>query len=135
MLSVRRTGGNESGISDTISVQNPAPTFTSLTPINGLAGSTLQITIRGTGFIPGVTVVLFSDARIRAFTPIIDSFTQLRVTVQVDSSITPGSKNVTIANIQPGGGTVVVQNGFTVGNNPPPRCLRSSPSQVFAAER
>ncbi len=127
VLTVRRTGGNETGLSDTITVQNPPPTFTSLAPGSGGAGSTVPITIRGTGFIPGVTVVLFSDARVRAFTPIIDSFTQLRVTVQIDSSTTVGYKNVTIANIQPGGGTVVVQNGFYVGNNPTPTLTSINP--------
>ncbi|HTX98889.1 MAG TPA: invasin domain 3-containing protein [Bacteroidota bacterium] len=127
-LTVRRSGGTESGVSDSIDVQNPPPTFTSLTPVNGLAGGTLQITIRGTGFIAGVTVVLFSDAHIHALTPIVDSFTQLRVTVQVDSSVTTGPKNVTIANIQPGGGTVIVQSGFIVGNNPTPTLTSIAPA-------
>ena len=128
ILAARRTGGTESGVSDTIQVENPAPTANSVLPGNGLAGSTLDITIKGSGFIAGVTVVLFSDFHIHALTPRVDSFTQLTVTVQIDSSITPGTKNVTIANTQPGGGTVVIQNGFTVGNNPAPTLTALSPA-------
>jgi adhesin/invasin len=130
VMSVRKTGGTESGVSDTIEIDNPAPTVSSISPPNALAGSTVDITIKGTGFIPGVTFVLFSDPHIRTFSPRIDSFTQMTVTVQIDSSITTGPKNVTVANIQPGGGTVVVQNGFTVGNNPVPILTSISPASA-----
>ncbi len=134
VLTVKRTGGSESGISDSIRVDNPPPTVTSILPTNGLAGSTINLTIKGTGFISGVTFVLFSDPKIRTFSPHIDSFTQLTVTVQIDSSITTGPKNVTVANIQPGGGTIVIQNGFTVGNNPVPILTAVSPNAAVLGQ-
>ncbi len=128
-ITARLTGGSLSGHSDTITVVNPAPTVTSLNPTNGRAGQKLDVVVRGTGFISGVTVVVVSDAHISSSTTV-NSLTQLTATLSIDSTIVPGPKDVTIANLPPGGGTAVLQNGFIVGNNPVPTLIAIAPDHA-----
>ena len=127
-ITARRTGGTEQGVSDTITVVNPSPTVASISPTNGHAGETLPVTITGSGFISGVTVVVVSDAHISSSVTV-NSFSQLTATLRIDSAIVPGPKDVTVANLPPGGGATVVPNGFIVGNNPVPTLSAIAPVQ------
>ena len=129
-LSVTRTGGTETGRSDTIVVLNPSPTVSSLSPTNGRAGQILDVVVQGSGFLKGVTVVIAGDSKIRIST-IVNSYTQLTATLRIDSSIVPGAKDITIANLPPGGGTYAVSNGLIVGNNPLPTVSSVLPNSAL----
>lgn len=126
VITAQRTGGVEVGTSDTINVLNPVPAVTSIDPPNGLAGQTLDLTIKGTGFINGVTIVAVADPHIATAT-VVNSFTQLTVTLRMDSNVTVGAKKITVANLPPGGGATVITNGFIVGNNPVPTLISIAP--------
>ncbi|HEX9007150.1 MAG TPA: hypothetical protein VF889_07640, partial [Bacteroidota bacterium] len=128
VITARLTGGTLTGRSNPIPVINPAPTVTSLSPSNGRAGQKLNVLIKGSGFISGVTVVVVSDAHISSSTTV-NNLTQLTATLSIDSAIVPGAKDVTVANLPPGGGTAVLQNGFIVGNNPVPTLTGIAPAQ------
>jgi hypothetical protein len=128
LLKVQRTGGTEAGASDTITVVNPAPEVTSVSPTNGHSGEVLPVVIKGSGFINGVTAVFLSDSHI-ASSVSVTSYTELTATLSIDSSAPPGPKDITVYNLPPGGGATSVPNGFIVGNNPPPTLTGISPAE------
>jgi hypothetical protein len=53
-------GGQSNSVS--FSVGQPTPTLTSISPSNGLSGTTTQVTLTGTNFAPGATKVTVSPA-------------------------------------------------------------------------
>lgn len=99
-------------------VVNPIPTVTSLSPTAGAIGQSMIVTFLGTGFIKGVTSISFGpDITLDSIQ--IETPTTLRAFIAIASTATPGPRDVSLANSQPGGGTVVLAAAFSLGNAAP----------------
>jgi hypothetical protein len=118
-------GGASSALNFT--VNNPAPTLTSLSPTSALAGTASQtLTLNGTNFLSNSTVTYHSVAH----TPIFLSSTQLTIALSASDLATGGTYGVAVTNPAPGGGTSSTLN-FTV-NNLVPTLTSLSPSSGTA---
>jgi hypothetical protein len=111
-------GGGVVTLPSSFSIGNPAPTITSVAPIGGTRGSSLDVTIQGTGFFSGVTSVSFGDSISINSVTVLDT-TTLRANISIALSAPPGSRTVTITNAGPGGGTAALPAGFQVLNPAP----------------
>jgi len=105
---------------------NPVPTLTSISPTSGGRLQTLEVILTGTNFISGVSSVGFG-ADITVDSTIVNSVTQITANITIGANAALGSRNVSVINAAPGGGTVVFANGFTVGSNPAPTLTSISP--------
>jgi hypothetical protein len=118
-LTATRTGGAETGTSNSFQVVNPAPTIKSIIPSNGLAGQTMNVVILGTGFLSGVTSVTFGD-QVTTST-VVTNDTTLSVKITIDATAALGPRNVIVFNAAPGGSPPFTKvSGFTVGDNARP---------------
>ena len=61
-LTVRNTDGSSVTQQDAFTVFNPAPTIASLNPVSGYNTSTILVTITGTRFATGATIVLVNNS-------------------------------------------------------------------------
>ena len=98
-----------------ITVTNPPPVVTSLTPPTVGPASSPKIVIGGTGFVPTSVLQLNGSARQTSFV----SSTQLSLTLTAADLQTPGSDAITAVNTAPGGGTSKAVQ-LTVSATPPP---------------
>src|SRR5437870_1036733 len=97
-----------------ITINNPVPTTTSISPNCVTAGSIgFTLTLTGTNFVSG-SVVNFGGT---SLTPTSSSSTQLTVTVPASLVATAGTVSVTVVNPSPGGGSSNAQT-FTIANTP-----------------
>src|SRR6266566_2379778 len=97
-----------------ITINNPVPTTTSISPNCVMPGSaSFTLTVTGTNFVSG-SVVMFGGT---SLTPTSSSSTQLTVTVPASLVATAGTVSVTVVNPSPGGGTSNAQT-FTIANTP-----------------
>ena len=110
-------GGGTSSPSQ-FTVNNPAPTLTSILPTSGNRTQTLDVVFTGTNYISGVSTVSFG-ADITVNTTTVNSSTQITANITIGASASTGARNVSVTNASPGGGTATLTNGFTV-NNPVP---------------
>lgn len=93
-------GGTSNAVNFTIN--NPAPTITSLSPTSKIAGSPgFSLTINGTGFTQGSTAQWNGANR----TTTLVSATQLTATILAGDVAAVGAGSVTVVNAAPGGGT------------------------------
>ncbi|AXC16056.1 hypothetical protein ACPOL_6846 (plasmid) [Acidisarcina polymorpha] len=84
----------------TLDVTNPIPAVVSASPAHLLSGGTQQITLAGSGFVPG-TIVLFNGASLP-----ISYVTYNAATMKVPvSSTATGTLDLQVRNPTPGGGT------------------------------
>jgi nitrogen fixation protein len=119
-------GGGTATLTNGFTVNNPVPTLTSISPPSGGRLQTLEVVLSGTSFISGVTSVSFG-ADITVDSTTVNTATQITASITIGASATLGPRNVSITNATPGGGTTVLTNGFTVGNNPAPTLASISP--------
>ena len=95
----------------TVSIENPFPTTTSISPTSATAGDPdLLLTVNGTGFVSAVSIVKFDGS------PLATSFVnsaRLTATIPAASLTTAGPKSITVFSPTPGGGTSNAQT-FTV---------------------
>ncbi len=133
ILRVTRTGGAETGRTDTFQVLNPVPTITKLMPALGRRGQTLSLTITGSGFLPGQTTVSLGD-KIATSTTVI-SETELAVTIDIDGTAALGARDVFVLNGPPGGGVGTLAGGFTVATYPPPTLTSVIPDRAAVLQR
>jgi hypothetical protein len=95
-------------------VNNPVPTFSSLSPFSANRGSIVNITVTGSQFITGVTTVNFGpDVAVNSI--VVKSPTEILTNITLASLAASGSRTVTITNATPGGGSASLPAGFTVG--------------------
>jgi len=95
-------GGESSGLPFTISVPNPAPTISSLSPASATAGgAAFNLTVNGTGFFTGSVVRWNGADRPTAYS----SATQLIAPISAGDIMAGGTAQVTVFNPAPGGGT------------------------------
>ncbi len=105
------TYGRINAYNSVVSLANPTPKTTSISPSERTAGSSgnFTLTVTGSDFVSGSKV--FWNGSERPTTH--DSSTQLRATISSSDVATPGVKNVTVVTPAPGGGTSNPQR-FTV---------------------
>ena len=109
------SGGLTGATSASFTINNPAPSLTSITPINGNLTQTLTVVFAGTNFIGGVTTVsLGPDITVNTLS--VDSATQITASVTIAATAAVGGRSISVTNSAPGGGTATVTNAFTVNN-------------------
>ena len=110
----------------TFTINNPAPTETSLSPISATAGgAAFTLTVNGTGFV-STSVVKFNGA---AKTTTFVNATQLTAAITAADIATAGTATVTVTNPAPGGTSNAVS--FAI-NNAVPTIGSLSPSSAVA---
>ncbi|MEP7273056.1 MAG: IPT/TIG domain-containing protein, partial [Acidobacteriota bacterium] len=109
----------------TISVNNPIPTLTSISPLTGpTQGPAFTLTVNGTNFVSNSQVRWKGTARETTFV----SGAQLKAAILSSDLTTAGTAAVTVFNPGPGGGASSGIN-FTI-SNPPPTITIISPNNV-----
>lgn len=90
-------------IGASLNVNNPLPATTGISPSVVTAGNPdLGLTVNGTGFVQGVSVVEFDGSPVPT---VFVSSTQLSATIPAVSLTLAGAKSITVFNPAPGGGT------------------------------
>lgn len=121
VVTVTNPGNGGSSASVNFTVNDPAPSISSLSPTSALALSgPLALTINGSGFVPATTVTFGSDN----LTPTSITSSAITVTVPNSDIQTPGTVTITVTNSSPGGGSATAN--FTV-TNPAPTITGLSP--------
>jgi len=119
-------GGGTSGV-QTFTVNNPSPTLTSLSPPTGRRLQTLEVVLRGTNFINGVSTIDWgADIAVNAMT--FNSATQITANITIGANAALGARSIAVTNAAPGGGTATLPNGFTIGSNPAPTLASMMPT-------
>jgi uncharacterized protein (TIGR03437 family) len=120
VASATATGG-------TVTLLNPVPTVSSLSPSSATAGgSGVSLTVNGTGFTSGSVVNWNGSARATTYT----SGTQLIAAITATDLAGGGTGQATVFNPTPGGGTSG-SAAFSI-NNPVPTVSGLSPSSTTA---
>ncbi len=109
--------GGGTTANQTFTVNNPAPTLTSLGTTSGNRLQTLDVVFTGTNFIAGVSTVNVA-AGITVNTTTVNSPTQLTANITITAAAATGAQSFTVTNALPGGGTTAAQT-FTVSNPAP----------------
>jgi YD repeat-containing protein len=121
------TPGGGTSSAQTFTINNAAPTLTSISPTNAVAGdAAFTLTAMGTNFV-GSSVVRWNGSN-RTTTYV--SSTQLQAQVTAADIATAGTSPVTVFSPTPGGGTSGAST-FTI-NNPAPTLSSISPSSAVA---
>ncbi len=116
-------GGTSNSL--TFTINNPAPTITTLSPNAVTAGGTaFTLTVNGSGFVNGSTVQWNGSPRTTTF----GSATQLTAAIPASDIATAGTANVTVNSPAPGGGTSATAT-FTI-NNPTPGITTLNPNSA-----
>ena len=117
-------GGGTSSAA-TFTVNNPAPTLTSISPTSATVGAAATtINLVGTNFVASSTV----DFNGTPITTTYTSSTALSATIPASDLVTAGTDAITVVNAGPGGGTSSAAT-FTV-NNPAPTLTSISPTSA-----
>ena len=104
------SSGATSTLSSTVSVKNPIPTTTSISPTSTAAGGPqFTLTVNGTNFRTNSIVNWNGSARATTYI----SATQLTATILASDITSQGTASVTVFNPTPGGGTSNAQT-FTI---------------------
>jgi ribosomal protein L18E len=107
--------GLTSATSSSFTINNPAPTFTSISPTSGNLSQTLDVVFNGTNYIQGVSSVNFADSNITVNTTTVNSSIKITANITIGAGATVGAHNVSVTNSGPIGGTSATQV-FTVNN-------------------
>jgi hypothetical protein len=121
-ISVVNPGSSVSN-SATFTVDNPVPTAGSLSPTGaGVSGPAFTLTVNGTNFVNGSTVLWKGSARTTTFV----SSIQVTATINASDIAKVGTYQVSVSNPTPGGGTSGTLS-FAV-SNPVPALTSLSPT-------
>ena len=112
-LTVLNTDGTSATKSDAFTVMNPYPVVTTVTPASGYNTGTITVTITGTKFVQGASIILTNNTRNVAGTVISVSATSIKGSFPLTSAI-PGIYNLTVSN--PGNANGTRQNAFSIQN-------------------
>src|SRR6184192_3092968 len=116
-ISATNSGGTGSATL-TLTINNPVPTTTSISPASTTAGSAqFTLTVNGTNFVSTSTVYWNGSPLTTTFV----SSTQLTAIVPAANVAAVGTASITVVNPAPGGGTSNAQT-FTI--NPPPPVIQ-----------
>jgi hypothetical protein len=124
------SAGLTAAASASFSINNPAPTLTSIAPTSGNLSDTLDVVLNGTNYISGVSSASFGP-NITVNSTTVNSSTKITANITIGAGATVGPRDVSVTNSTPGGGTATLPNGFTV-NNPATTTVitASSPSNT-----
>jgi hypothetical protein len=118
-------GGGTSAAKTFVIAGNPVPTLASVQPAILSRLQTSDVVLVGTNFITNVTSVNFgTDIAVNTLT--VDSSRQIRANISVGGSAATGSRNVTVTNAPPAGGTSTPRTIQI--NNPVPVVRTITPS-------
>jgi hypothetical protein len=117
-LTVTATFSDGSSAQAVTTVTNAAVTVSAVTPNQGTTGSTVTVTIDGSGFVNGATVS--TGAGITVSNVAFVSTARVTASFAIAGDATSGPRDVTVTNPGNGGGTLI--SGFTV-NVPVPATL------------
>ncbi|MFN0108752.1 MAG: IPT/TIG domain-containing protein [Blastocatellia bacterium] len=123
-------GGASNALMFTVSLPNPVPAITSLTPNTAVEGSAaFTLTVNGSGFVNSSVVRWDGQNRQTEFV----SATQLRAQILSSDLVGTGQASVTVQSPAPGGGTSNVSTfNITAGQNPAPTLTSISPNSAAA---
>ncbi len=125
-MTVTNPAGGGTSNAQTFTINNPAPTATSLSPTSATAGgAAFTLTVNGTGFV-STSVVKFNGA---AKTTTFVSATQLTAAITAADIATAGTATVIVTNPAPSGTSNALS--FTI-NNAVPTIGSLSPSSAVA---
>ena len=113
IVTVTTAGGTSAPQGFTISL--PPPTLTSVSPNQGIRGTTVAVTLTGTNFVVGATTVAVAGGGVTVTNVIVGSSTSLTASFVLDLAAAAGPRSVTVTTA---GGTSGAQT-FTI-NLPPP---------------
>ena len=109
--------GSKTGTSAVITMNNPVPSVTAVTPAEASRLQTVTLGLTGTNFVRNVSrVSLGTDVTIDS--SIVDSSTHMTVRLTPGAAATLGLRSVSVTNEAPGGGTGSLANSFLVKNVP-----------------
>jgi hypothetical protein len=120
--------GGGTTLAQTFTVNNPAPTLTSVAPTSGVLGQAANLTLTGTNFITGSIVNFGANAD--AGGVVSNGGNTLTITIPAAQLNAAGPVNITVKNPAPGGGTSAAVV-FTV-NNPAPAVTSLAPPTANA---
>src|SRR5579871_3613263 len=117
------------GAGGTITVNNPVPTISTLSPANAVAGTAaFTLTVNGSGFVSGAVVNWNGANRTTTFV----SATQLQAAITAADIATAGTAQVTVVNPSPGGGASSSVSFTITAANPVPTINSLSPASATA---
>jgi len=130
-VAVRNTDGGASNPL-TFTVNNPAPSLTSLSPGHASGGSgAFTLTVTGANFVPGAAVMWNGVARTTTYA----GPTQLTAAIAAADIAASGTSGVTVQNPTPGGGTSGSVSfpvaGFTVAGDPGTNSVSAGESTTY----
>ena len=115
-VTVTTAAGTSGAQTFTITLPAPgAPTLTSVSPNQGIQGTTVAVTLTGTNFVVGATTVNVSGGGVTVNNVVVGSSTSLTANFVLDPAAATGARTVTVTTA---GGTSGAQI-FTI-NLPPP---------------
>jgi hypothetical protein len=127
-VTVTNPSGGGTSNAQTFTVNNPAPTATSLSPTSATAGgAAFTVTVNGTGFV-STSLVKFNGA---TKTTTFVSTTKLTAAIIAADIATAGTATVTVTNPAPGGGTSGTLS-FTISAAAAPTLISMSPTSATA---
>jgi hypothetical protein len=100
-LSVTNPDGRGAARANYFTVSSPAPTISSTTPATGYRGATVPVTLKGTYFQPGATVIYKNGTTSRTLTVSGDTVvnaTTITLTLGIPSDAPAGTYNITVTN-------------------------------------
>jgi adhesin/invasin len=114
--------------SQPLTVSNPAPTLSGISPTSGVQGSDdMQIVLTGTGFVPGSTVTFTPNTGITINSTTVNSATQITLSVDIAALAPAGNVDINVVNAAPGGGTSGAQT-FSINAPPAPSLTGIAPA-------
>ena len=125
-------GGGTVTLPGAFRVNNPVPTLSSVLPSSGTRGTTLSVTLQGTGFFSGVTSVSFGDS-ISVSSLIVVNPTTLTAQLTIKAGAVPGVRGISVTNAGPGGGTSTLPSAFAVAN-PAPTISSVAPTSSLSGQ-
>jgi hypothetical protein len=99
-----------------ISINNPVPALSSISPTSGSRGSTLNVVLTGTNFISGVSAVNVGTTYITVNSTTVNNSTRITINITLaGGGNAKGTYNFSVTNSGPGGGISGTQQ-FTITN-------------------
>lgn len=125
-------GGGTATLPSGFTVNNPVPTLSSVLPVSGVRGTTLSVTLQGTGFFSGVTSISFGDSIAVSSVTVVNP-TTLTAQLTIAAGAVLGVRGIAVTNSVPGGGTSTFPASFTVAN-PAPTVISVAPTSSLSGQ-
>jgi hypothetical protein len=119
-------GGGTTTLSNAFTIGNPAPTLAGASPDAAARGEKVTVILTGTNFLAGVSTVSFGSG-ITVDSVTFNSGTQITAHISVGISAAAGTRDISVTNAAPGGGTAMLSGAFSV-NNPAPTLASITPA-------